>query len=933
MRGEGSRRCGFTPRLRRLGILALAVAAGGGSLCDGRVARAGEAGRGDAAVLAGFELPAQWRATFWKGAGAQALLKLSPRELADLVPVQAGLRFCRCPACGAAERDEPLAWSIEQPKVVKCRFCRAVLPNEKYPSKGDKKEPPEEVVEVVPGVAHHYPYHPVEDALARYADERIYIDARRDYEARKFLARSALYAAVEYRSQPAARRDARLATTACVVMLRFAQVYPHYATHVDQPDRAKILQPARLRPPLASNYEMARWEWNGSLEVPANLLVARCLLRGDPAWARAGELLGEKAPEESVDRNLFLAAAETSRQQPDQVSVQALNVYRGMLAVGRVTGDESLVADAMARLDGFARRGFYHDGFWRDGELAAHARILSELDGWLPGLLGQGPGEGPVRLAGNTRAAPVAAPPIFELARKVRGMLGPPAKVDAVEKASWPSRPAPRSNRRPVLLGGVGRARLAIGGGDDAMDAELLGMDSYGGPHFQRLALRLSIAGRPVLGDLDDSEADVRGWRLATASHNAVIVDRLNQREQPKAAVQPAGGSRFLFFAADPDFQVACAEDQQAYPLSTTRYRHTLIASAGATSRYVVSVFEVLGGTEHDQIYHSASGQPARWALPEPLARPPASLLPSSITFLPSARPEDGRWFVQAYGEFRPVAQASLARPAIAELVPTGNADEGGPALGLRLHVLGDLPLTAIAASSPEPPRRGSPPDSAAAPARASLILRRRAEEGGRLGSVFVTLFEPTAGAVPRLVRVGRVASDPELVILFIETSDGPEHLIVNLSPGNIRKTILTGGRHVSFDGLALRIRGDSVVLAGGTFAEASGRLVSQPSLRGTVAGSVSKPSSKGLGWFVTPTRMAADPALAGRALIIEHGDGSSHSWTLSSVEPTAKGTRLHVLEEPGFSLESDGAPARFHQFPQVDAPGPHRFRIALMTR
>ena len=45
-----------------------------------------------------------------------------------------------------------------------------------------------------------------------------------------------------------ADRDSRLARLSCVIMLRFAQVYPAYAIHSDQPGRPKDLEPARLQP-------------------------------------------------------------------------------------------------------------------------------------------------------------------------------------------------------------------------------------------------------------------------------------------------------------------------------------------------------------------------------------------------------------------------------------------------------------------------------------------------------------------------------------------------------------------------------------------------------------------------------------------------------------------------------------------------------------
>ena len=46
-------------------------------------------------------------------------------------------------------------------------------------------------------------------------------------------------------------------------------------------------------------------------------------------------------------------------------------------------------------------------------------------------------------------------------------------------------------------------------------------------------------------------------------------------------ARQPAPGADILFFAADPDFQVATFDDRQAFPRSSSRYRHTVVAASG----------------------------------------------------------------------------------------------------------------------------------------------------------------------------------------------------------------------------------------------------------------------------------------------------------------------------------------------------------------
>src|SRR5262245_23191051 len=202
------------------------------SFAPGTLAAAGQSGPRslDEGASNQLELPQAWQARFWNSAAAQALLRMEPRAVADLVPAQAGVKHCRCPSCGADDRDDPLSWTIEQPKLLKCRCCGVSLPDEKFPAKvKDKDEIPEETVEVVPGVVHHYPYHQVEDSKARFPDERIYLQAKIDYETRKYLAKAALYSATRYRAQPEGEREPRLAVLASVIVLRFAQVYPVYA--------------------------------------------------------------------------------------------------------------------------------------------------------------------------------------------------------------------------------------------------------------------------------------------------------------------------------------------------------------------------------------------------------------------------------------------------------------------------------------------------------------------------------------------------------------------------------------------------------------------------------------------------------------------------------------------------------------------------------
>lgn len=888
-------------------------------------------------LFAQFDLPDAWEARFWADPNVKALLELDGKALADLVPTQAGVRYCRCPACDAAEGEDPLAWSLAKPKVVTCRRCGVEVPSDKYPAKDEKeKKVPEEVVQVLPQVQHHYPYHAVEPDKQRYPDERLYLAAKRDYEAREFLARAALYAAVRYHEQAAGQKDPALARLACVLVLRFAQVYPAYATHFDQPNSPKVFQQADLPPPYRRGYRTGKWDWTASLDVPMNLAIAYALLRSDPAMAEAARLLDDPQPARTIERGLFRASAEFVRLQPEEFSEMSLQAYRGMLAVGRLLNDPELVHEALRRLAGFAERGFYYDGFWRQGSTAAHQRVVGQFDGWIGRLLAgyadppdfvAGRGESRLDLSGGAEV------PMLALARAAGSALLNDPRDPEVRQAAWPPVPLQASPRHPALLGGAGLARLALGEGAGALDLEVRGQDNLGSPHFQRLAVRLAVGGRTLLGDLDELPPTASGWDRATASHNTVVVDGLNQRESLAQAIDPVLGSDFVFFAADPDFQVVAVDDRRAYPQSTTRYRQTVVGLSGARSETAIAVFEVHGGLQHDQIFHAAPGLRAGWRLAVPLRDGPDSLLPPTIPFVPSARAEDGRWFVQAYGEFAPIGQGQLVRPAIATLQPAQGA-------GLRLHLLGDMPVSVVTATSPDPTiAPGEREQGGDAPGRAALIVRRRSEDGSTLKSTFVTVFEAANGPGGEpAVRVGRVASPPGTVVVYFEAAGGGtqrgEHVVVNLQPGTIQTVRLADGTTLTTDGQAVRVARSGLVLAGGTFAEVQGRRVVQESASGTIVAAYRRQSGTVRGWFEAGAPLANADTLAGRVLLIRHGDGTTRGWTIERVENTESGARLFVFEEPGFILE-DGATgvARYYQFPRMSAPGPHRFRIATITR
>lgn len=867
----------------------------------------------DVAPFATFDLPDRWEARFWAAPGVAPLLDLDAKAIAALVPEQAGFKYCRCPKCGATEPDEPLAWSISLPDRLRCRKCATVFPNDKVPAKsGDKV--PEDVVEVIPRRFHRYPYHAVEAEKALYPDERIYVAAKRDHEAREFLAKAAMYAAVRHHEQAADAKDPRLAKLACTLILRFAQVYPLYATHHERPGAAKSIGRADLRPPFRRHYGTAKWDWSGNLDVPMNLVIAYALLRDSPAIAQAGKALGDPNPRRTIERDLFLASAEFVRAQPEESAEASLLAYRGMLAVGRLLDDPALVRDATARLDGFLASGFYHDGLWREGDAAAHRRVVNGLDGWIARLQ-------PIEPK-SAKSATNASRPAIALAREAAEASWVDARAESadVRLASWPATPDTSPPRRPALLGGAGIARLGVGSGEGALDLELRGLGDHGGPPSGRLSIRMAAAGTQVLGDLDGEGPTAWGFEHASASKSGlVLVDGLNQRESIDRLREPDPGADLLFFAADPDFQVTRMVDRFAYPKSATLYRHTVVVAAGEKTRYALSIVEVDGGLQHDQVFHGPADRPtAAWRLSSGTGRGPATLLPPGLPFVPTARPADGRWFVQAMGAFTDLAIARLDRPAQVSLDDRGE-------VSLRLHLLSEPEMTAYTGRSPG--------GSGSSEGRASLVLRRRSEDGAALSSTFVTVLEPVGSHAP-LRRIGRVKSPSGVVVIAVESAEGTEFLAVNSAPGEVREAPLPDGRVLRFDGLAARVAAKTLVLAGGTFAEVGDHRVALDRIAGTVIAAARSERPGARGMFRVSDNLPHPEALAGRTLLIRHGDGTSRGWTIVEAENLAEGgARLHVREDAGLRIEPESGTARSNRFPGGAFPGPHRFGVSRIAR
>ena len=282
----------------------------------------------------------------------------------------------------------------------------------------------------------------------------------------------------------------------------------------------------------------------------------------------------------------------------------------------------------------------------------------------------------------------------------------------------------------------------------------------------------------------------------------------------------------------------------------------------------------------------------------------------------------------RTFGEFHVLGEARLTRPSTAWLTRPY-----GP--GVRLHVLSNTPLTAYNATSPDPidgtdAGRGGE-GGAGPPAWSSAAVPRTR----KLKTTFVTVYEPLGTACHPCCVSGRVWSPPGTVIVYLETAEGSEHVLINLTPGKAQAVTLSDGWPLRTDGLVVVLgRGTG---AGRRFVRRIGGTAGSPGTgdgddRGGEPRGV---SAAGRGWFLTDNPVPDPDALVGRTLLIRHGDGTTHGWTMTRVEnlPEGNGAGLHVHEEPGFLIDADSGVARFYQFPRNSVQGPHTFHVSRITR
>lgn len=919
----------------------------------------------------------------WQSA-AEPALRLSPEELAALVPKQTPFITCDCPACGAqtyTRSPDRITWKFEWPDHVTCRSCNTTFPNEKYPNNASSKflNTLGESIEIPCYV----------DPQGKQFFLGAAIDSFRNEELLKQItALSKLYAVT---------KNEACATRIVHALAAYAEHFPHYLvkdfkTSVDDPPGRRGAQrswyefvssggpwlvkgrPRGNRPsePEASQkqtttpygWTQSRWGWGRwEGETPLELLHAYDLIYDSPAFAELSQARGRDVRKEIEDQ-LFRNAAAYLLDYPFWYHIHnnASYAVAEIVRTGMVL-NEPKFADFGHRwgrsvLEQYA---FSREGAFGESPGYFYVFLATQADNFVAlkeaaAYFGGGADDELTAQAQKSIDFLERSKAAIESVRFPNGSSLPISDNRHDEFVDPTFRPGVRGTVRDsssdVILPGYGHAMLGAGTGDRQVQAHLHFSPFKEAIHTHRdgLSLMLWAFGCELYTDIGYNRTKYRGYASTTLSHNTVVVDR-----KPQDGATTKG--RLLAYHHDPrGWSFVQVEDAHAYGEPLTRYRRSLLLNTrDLAAPYLVDVFEVRGGRMHDYALHGPTVFDSTAELDIPLASLPGArplLLPGEeATFKLNDHP---------YGVFTKVRSGAVTSdfsvryrlvdpyklPEFTKnpryphgtsfqhvVDPQTYADRGE--IGVQSRFVGLTEIrgeswTALLGETPSLLRGGligSPLTDKLQ--RPSLLVRHEGQEG--LSSVYVVVHEPYYQA-PKITAVRRLETlEPNAIALAIQLGDCFDTILLSLDGASVT---VRGPQPATLAGrLAVmeRAKGQSpqAWLVGGTSLRQDDFTLTAPtaSYAGTIDGVTSGWAGAAENTFTTSDDLPAGDALAGRWMIVHHGGGTAEEgYRIARVERRGTQNAVVLTDDPGLRVSGDSTEEIF--FPRRRWTGPNRFTI-----
>lgn len=790
----------------------------------------------------------------------EPLMQMSISEMIAEVPTTTGLFYIGCPNCnGGAQEVGVLSWRPGMGNKVVCRLCKMEFPNEKFPNNKEK------VIIAPSGTKQIYRYYENPEGRQYYFEGKAWFDQNRWMQSK----------AEQFAKLWLATRDNNYGDRAAAILGRFAQVFPDYTVKYEFPNDKKRFFPADQKGPYQDvpAYRGTKWDNWGFSDIPSRMANVYDILQAGYDWKRMDSFIGVETDKRIV-KDFFKLAYEFTTANPELYHNMSPSLYKDMIQLGRTIEEPAMVHEAIKRFREFFARGFFADGWWKEGSPSYHNMTIRGLKTVIDALKGytDPPDWKGERFVNLDMAAGL---PIYRKAIEVGIDAVLPNGRELPINDTWA-----RPNRRgwgqgtdstaSRLWSLMGDAVLGTGKGDNQI---LLNLNWSGGDnheHYDNGSIILYALGQELLSDIGYTHTKYGGWTITTASHNTVVIDQTPQDWDTKKK----NGTGHLKFYDDKDDHVKLIDldASPAYSMAKTYRRRLVMVHAAPGFDYVVDRFDVEGGKDHEWFLHGMCEQEGSLETSISLEKPVESLVPSwGGKEMPTSQ------FHKDPKQYHPYLMLRNVKSGQATEKPWTATWKYNDGIGLRTYLLSPKATRVFRFQSPSIRLAGEDDNNVDKYMRNGIMQRNSGKS-----SSFIAIHEPFRN-MQWIESVKKVGED--LVINYTLNGNKVEDR-VTLDDNEVRVTSTAGWKYSSGK-------------------EQSG-----------VVETMDTSNNK---W-----RLRLDREVAGVNYIRLHlSDHQTRYYPVASVQ----GKWVELKDDPGFILEGNGT-VQDHTFPLGQFAGPLRYTV-----
>jgi hypothetical protein len=529
---------------------------------------------------------------------------LSIKQLKSLISEMNGFSGCPCPNC----KEFTLEFNLKEKDKITCTNCGMIYPNELFPADRVLKANNPQGKKIT------YQFYTT-------GGYQYFIPGKIRRERHLALSRAALSAArLYYRT-----KEEKYAHLSLVIIDRFAEVYPEWCVHYDHIKKDKGVAEKRPWP-----YFGGKWNHWYHLDMPIDLIFAYDLIYDSQAlyeYDVSTDYSVRKKLEEFF-RSTYNFIMECKEDHGMGVGNMTPYTTRHFIACGRVINDSDMIHTAAQWMRRLCASKFYFDGMWSEGSLGYHAQTARNLLRAEKALSGYLDPEAYVDNKYGITFDGKTTDSTFTCAEKVSAvperLLYPDGSWSRIHDTDWIRKGVPPDYLN-IELNAFGHFAIGRGKGDDVIQAHLhfCSLLQYSHMHDDHLNIIIFGAGRELVSDIGYVRGKNRYFTTGKIGHNLVAVDWTrpsktlrNIKDTISRPIEADNNSRSSLLAYDPGatsdkwVQMIEAEAPNTFGTNLPMYRRALMLIGANNKRsYLLDVFRVEGGVQHDWLLHGSSDE------------------------------------------------------------------------------------------------------------------------------------------------------------------------------------------------------------------------------------------------------------------------------------------------------------------------------------